>query len=165
MLGCLLFLTTGILRPQEFLEEREKVKERIEMIRMWKMIEILDLSREQSEKLLPVLDEIEKKRKGLFEERGGFMVELKKTLRGENPDEDVLKALMGNLEKNRDELEVLNDSELSEVDKILTTVQQARYIIFKESFERELRGIIRDVREKNPAQRPPRDEPDSRPRR
>lgn len=146
--GCMLLLCTGNLLSQEIIEEREKVKERINMIRMWKMMEVLDLSREQSEQLFPVLERIEEKRRELFQDRGRTIRELRNTVKGENPDEDALRELMGRLEKNHEDLEGLYKEERSAVGKVLDIAQQARYLIFKENFERELRSIIRDVKER-----------------
>ena len=148
VLFCSLFFATGNLLSQEIGEEREKVKERISMIRMWKMMEVLDLSREQSEQLIPVLVGLEERRKELFQDRGRTMKELRNTVKGENPDVDVLKGLMGRLQKNHEDLEGLYKEEMRAVSEVLDLTQQARYLIFKENFERELRDIIRNVRER-----------------
>ena len=145
ILGCIVLLTAAPLFSQQVGEEREKVKERIEMIRMWKMMDVLDLSREQSEKFLPALEEIENRRREIFQERVKTMKELRETVRGENPDESAVVDMMRRLEKNHDSLEALDKEERKEIADILTPVQQGRYIVFKENFERELRNIIRDV--------------------
>lgn len=151
--GLLLF--TGVagsfpLFGQEPSGEREKVKERIEMIRMWKMMETLDLTKEQSEMLFPVLDEYGERRRQLFDERAHTMKEMRDTLRGENPDESVVLELAGKLEKNHEELENLRREENRAVKELISPVQWGRFILFQESFERELRGIIRDVRDRPP---------------
>lgn len=145
----LLLIFPSLLHPQEFSEEREKVKERIETIRMWKMMNTLDLSREQSEKIFPLLQEIEERRRMLFEERGRAMRELEETVRGEHPDEGAVVALMERIEQNQEEMEKLRREEKKSLGSILSPLQQGRYLIFKETFERELRSIIRD------AKRPP----------
>ncbi len=157
VIGLLLVAGVSGLFGQEPPGEREKVKERIEMIRMWKMMETLDLSREQSEKLFPVLDEYSDRRRDLFEERMHTMKELRNTLKGENPDEAAVQDLVNKFEKVHRSLEEIRREENEAVKDIVTPLQYARYILFQESFERELRGIIRDVRE-----RPPRGTPHER---
>jgi len=173
---CFIFVTTGALLsqgaqpdreriqeridrtlpPHEAQVERERIKERIEMIRIWKMTETLDLTKKQGDQLFSPLGEFEKRRKELFEERDRVMRELANTARGENPDEEVLKELLKQLERFPVGLDKLREEEMLVVKGVLTTVQQARYIVFKETFDRELRNIIRDSRGGPPRdKRPP----------
>jgi Spy/CpxP family protein refolding chaperone len=116
--------------------------ERIEMMRMWRMTEDLELTEEEGAALFPALRKIERERKELNRERGEIMRELRATLRGEHPDTDTLRDLLDRLERNRESARRLDDREADRVKSLLDPERVARYIVFQHDFEREIREII-----------------------
>ena len=62
--GILIFSVEPLLaQPPMGSVGKEKMRERIETLRLWKMIEFLDLSSEQSDEFLPLLHEFQKAQK------------------------------------------------------------------------------------------------------
>ena len=155
----------AFLAAQEDLpgDRRERVLERIEMMRMWKMTEELELTEETGAVLFPFLREIDEERKGVEDDRRDVIRELRATLRGENPDQDAINELLGRLEKIKDRSRELEDREYARIREILNPEQVARYFIFKREFEREIRDVIfRARRDEPPKGVPGRVEPPPR---
>ena len=76
-------LTTQAVKAQRppahpFPEEgkRERLREEIETMKMWKMLEVLDLSQEQSDKFLPVWREMQKAQKDFRDRREDLLKSL-----------------------------------------------------------------------------------------
>jgi Spy/CpxP family protein refolding chaperone len=74
------------------------------------------------------------------------MRELRLLLQSSKPDEAKLKAAIEKLEKNRRAMHEVRNKEFSGLKDILTTEQQARYLVFQQEFRREMRGMISGAR-------------------
>jgi len=135
----------------------EKVRERIETLRMWKLTKALDLDEKTSVKVFPLLNRYDRERAdleiGLRKDMKGLRESLKDMKAGE------LKPLLERLEQNHKSLQTTNVEEWLELKKILTIEQQAKYIIFKLEFEREMRQVIEDARDRR-SERPGKQRPD-----
>ncbi len=127
-------------------EQKEKVRERIETMKMWKLTKALDLDEKSAARLFPLLNEYDKKRHKI--ERGirKDIASLKDILKDKN--EAGIKKLLGVLEDKHNSLQRLGDEERSRLQDVLTVEQQARYLIFKMEFRREMRKIISEARGK-----------------
>jgi len=155
--GLSLVLTLCAVRASLMAQEdlpgdrRERVMKRIEMMRMWKMTEDLNLTEREGSVLFPFLRGLEEERRGLDKERGRAMRELRATMRGENPDYVVINELLERIERARAELRRLDDREFEKVRDLLNPEQVARYIIFKQDFDRDIRDVIFRARRRDPA--------------
>jgi len=138
-------------------EQKEKVRKRIETLRMWKLTRILDLDEETAARLFPLLNRYNKKRAGIEQNLRGDMIALRDALK--NKREGRLRDLLERLEKNHKALQRLKDEERTELKKILTLEQQAKFIIFQQEFDREIRKIIAEARKRR-AGRFRRDKPE-----
>jgi len=150
-------LTTGILillaqtllaQPHMDLERREMMRERIETLKLWKMIEFMDLSPEQSDEFLPQLREFQKAQKELEMGRRQLFKELEEELESKEPDEKKLRQIILGLEKNKEELERERKNFLTNSRKTLTPIQGAKLLLFEHTFEKQLRDTIRKFRMK-----------------
>lgn len=158
------FAVNGMAEPPEDFdgpppskERREKIRERIETLKMWRLTEALDLDEKTSAKIFPLLKKIDKKRAEIENAQREGMIELRQLLK--EKQEARLKGLLEGLEKNHKELQRIKDEELAEVKKILTIEQQARYIIFLQEFNKEVRRLIAEARERR-HERPGKDMPE-----
>lgn len=127
-------------------EEMEKVRERIETLRMWKLTKALDLDTIGSAKIFPIINKYGKKRSELYHAVRTRMKELTNLIK-EKQDER-LKTGIERLEQTDKALHSINEEERAELKKVLTIEQQARFIIFQHQFEHEVRKIIAESREK-----------------
>ncbi|MDH4222080.1 MAG: hypothetical protein OEV55_00925 [candidate division Zixibacteria bacterium] len=128
-------------------ETRERIREEIETIKMWKMLEVLDLSGEQSDKFLPAWKEVRDAHKVFKDKREDLLRELEFTLREEQKGKekkiteilDQLQADKSKLEKTQEKLERITK-------EVLSLEQQAKLLVFEEKFERRMMEMIRKYR-------------------
>ncbi len=129
-------------------EKREAIRRKIEAVRIWKLTEALKLDAATSAKLASYLSSMDQQRMGLIRDHMMTMRELRRSLKDSKPDEKSLKVSLDKLEKNRRAMQELRDKELSGLKDILTTEQQARYVLFQQEFQREMREMIAAARER-----------------
>ena len=137
-------------------EERERVRKRINLIRMWRLTEELNLDEETGSKLFPLLRQYEEKRRDLAKKREELIFALKAQLKTGQPHEDGIKAILKKWEEIRAEEQDLNQKEKEDLKGILSIEQQAKYLLFQQEFTKEMRRMIADVRERRPVSSPSR---------
>ncbi len=130
------------------LKKREKIRERIELIRMWKLTEKLDLTEETGAKLFPILHNYDQKRTKLQKEHQNIMKKLREAIEDEATSDGEIEAAMDNWEKNALAVSDLIRQQREELKGILSPRQQAKFILFQRQFDREIRKIIAEAREK-----------------
>lgn len=144
------FALTGAAEPREDFErppskeQRERVRKRIETLKMWKLTKALDLDEKTSAQLFPLLNKYDRRRVEIEEALRSGMNELKESLREKR--EASLKNILEKLEENHRAMQRINDEERGELKKILTIEQQARFIVFHQEFEQEIKRIIAEAR-------------------
>jgi len=126
--------------------KREEVRKKIEAIKIWKLTEALKLDADTSARLSAVINPLDHQRMDIAREQMVTMRELRSLLQSPKPDQTKLKAAIDRLEKNHIAMQETRNKEFSAVKGILTTEQQARYIIFQQDFRREMRGMIAGAR-------------------
>lgn len=159
------FAVSSMAEPPDFgkppsKEQMEKVRERIETLRMWKLTKALDLDEKTSSRIFPILNRYDKKR---AEIQGSLMVgikDLREALKDKR--EGQLKNIIDGIEHNHRTIQIINDEERTELKKVLTVEQQAKFIIFQQEFDHEIRKIIAETREKR-SERLAKDRPERSP--
>jgi hypothetical protein len=121
-------------------EQRERLRQRIESIKIWKLTKALDLDEQSAAVLFPLLNKYDKKRAEVQHQVKEKIRDLKKNL--ENYNEQELNAIIANIEEHHSELQKIKDEEWIELKRVLSVEQQARLILFRIEFEREIRQII-----------------------
>lgn len=127
-------------------EQIEKIRKRMETLRMWRLTEALNLDEKASAQIFPILNRFDKKRYELEDSLREGMRDLRESLR--NKKEDQIKKILNKLEQDHRALQSLKQDEWAELKKTLTVEQQARFIIFLTEFEREVRKLIAEARER-----------------
>ena len=128
--------------------KRTRLREEIETMKMWKMLEVLDLSQEQSDKFLPAWREMQKAQKIFRERKEDLLKSLEVVLGEEKPDEGRIKDVFKQLEKERLQLEEVQQRFRQKAQEVLTLEQQAKLLLFEDRFEKRMMEIIRQYREK-----------------
>lgn len=154
----LLFLFAGAdnLLAQRRIRERTfagpnpaRRAERIDMLMKLKLVEALDLSSEQGDKFLPVLNQYRQKTQRLLRARGEIMQDLARHVRirmgaleerEENAElsERELKKRLVKLGELRRQQETNREEFYQRAGQTLSTEQLARLIVFEERFAREI---------------------------
>ncbi|MCP4582351.1 MAG: periplasmic heavy metal sensor [candidate division Zixibacteria bacterium] len=125
---------------------REKMKERIETIKIWRLTESLDLSSEQSEKFFPLYKKFHDDREPIDKERREVFGQLDKLTKEENPDENKINGLLDQLDNFDQRMQDRKIKFRQDLKGILTTQQIGRLYVFEVEFMRHIQEIMRDVR-------------------
>jgi hypothetical protein len=140
----------------------EKVHQKIETMRMWRLTEALNLTGEKSAKLFPVLKKYDDKRAALGMDRRKLMRALADLTKDQSASDAKFKEALDGLEANGSSMDQLKKDELKELKAILTTSEMAKFIVANEQFEREMRQTVERVRGRGAASGPNR-QPGRRP--
>jgi Spy/CpxP family protein refolding chaperone len=134
--------------PPPDIKQQERMREKIETTRTWKLIDYLDLSEEQSEKFLPALKKLREKEKELFEKKRELFERLNFLIEEEKSNPDKIKETLLRLEENRKKMQEERELFLLKAKDVLTLTQQAKLVLFEEKFEQRMKEIINEVKER-----------------
>lgn len=121
----------------------------IEKVKIYRLTQELDLSTEQAVMFFPKLHELQKIEKGFRQEKIRILFELKDLLRNNADDKEILKIVSKYEDIQRKKIED-QIKKIKEMWKILTPVQRAKFLIFQEEFDREIREMIKQVKKHRP---------------
>jgi hypothetical protein len=163
LIGCLSFGTSA-LWAQSFREpqdHREKSRERIQMVKMLKLTEVLRLDREAAARFFSVNAHYEESKRRLRGDLQQDIERLRQLNRDLNAPEKELRETVLRVKNRRKDLNDLILKQLEDELNLLRPDQQSRYILFTIDFRREIDEIVREVREERPpAPRPAERWPD-----
>lgn len=151
----LLFMGMGVWTfpqtPQARMQNRDRLRENINMLRLLRMTQTLDLSEEQAAAIFPAVNKIEKEKAELQRQLNRTLRDLRMSLRTAETDEseilervEKVMAIRAGIREKDEEIEDFLFSNL-------TPVQRGRYLIFVVDFFRGLGenlNRLRDVRKK-----------------
>ena len=136
-----------------FSQERENrgfPGERLELLRVWWLVDELQIDSEQAVLVFPVWSEHNRQRRELRDRRervGAQVMELLQTKAGEDGDVDA--ALSDHIRQLREiEIEAsgLSGRFHDQMGQVLSLRQQARMLLFEDRFRRDLKGLVREMR-------------------
>jgi Spy/CpxP family protein refolding chaperone len=127
-------------------EKRDEIRKKVEAIRIWKLTEELKLDANASAKLASLLSSMDQKRKETMREYMNTMRTLRVYLKSAKPDEAKIKPTLEKLENKHREMQEIRELELKNVRELLTIEQQARFLIFQQKFQSEMRSMIAGAR-------------------
>ena len=130
---------------REMKDPHERSRERIQMMKIWKMTETLKLDRESTARFIAVNNYYEETRKKVHRDFREDIQKVRNLLREMNPPERELKELAVRLKNRKKEMNDLENKQLEEETNLLKPEQQARYFIFQIDFRREMENMIREV--------------------
>jgi Spy/CpxP family protein refolding chaperone len=123
----------------------ERVRERVELLLKWKIIEVLDLNEEQSNKVFPLYSQLRRSRHEYTLDRMKIVDELKRTVESDAGEAEIEKAL-AKLDEFERSFEKSRKEMLEAIKKSLTLEQWANYLIFEAEFPFEIRKMMRENR-------------------
>ncbi len=124
--------------------DRERIRERIETLTMWKLMEFLDLDKETADKIYAIRRKFNERKEELRKSLNGDFLRLRQKLDNYQPgaaDEEI-KQLLESIRAKRRELTNLWENQYDEVSGVLSVRQQARLVLFLKDFQRELRSVL-----------------------
>lgn len=148
-LGLIVVFVGGVMTAQGHgpppRDEREPRK-LIETVYIWRMTEELDLSEEQISKFFPKLKRLENAEREHSQKTAKAIGELDEILKSDKPSTADLKKKMEELELLEKEFEKKRAKLKDEMRDVLSVEQQAKLIVFRHRFHKEMRKVIRDIR-------------------
>jgi hypothetical protein len=123
--------------------------ERVEQLRKMRLIEDLEMKEEQSVRFIARMNEFEKRRKDLQQQKSEALDRLEQLLQNKADARELEKAfaeIAGFNARMGEEHEKFFDGMAA----ILTIEQRAKMLLFERKFDRELREAIRDVQRRRP---------------
>jgi len=149
LLGILIMVPASLFaqRPGgQFERMRKPRREQIEMLRIWKMTEELDLSEQQADKFFPKLRSDDKQIEELEHQKQKIFRELHENVKNGELDAKKLNKTIDNLTEIQTNIIQKHAKFIRDMDGILSIDQQAKLIIFKHKFRERMVGMMRDVR-------------------
>ena len=127
-------------------EQIKKIRKRVAILKLWKLTQALDLDEATAAKLFPLINKYDKKRFVIEQSMRKDMKKLRRSVDTANPEK--LEELIRRIEGNHRELQAINYQQLEKLREVLPVRKHAKFIIFKQDFNREMRKIIREARKK-----------------
>ena len=135
---------TGNTTPEERMQLTRKRWERIRMLRMYKLIEFLDINEEDSARFLPLFKQFEKRQEDFRERQRELSQQLKKAVDSETITEKELKKLHKEYLDLERKTQNSRDEFRKKASEILTLKQQIKLDIFDQHFRENIKEILRD---------------------
>ncbi len=153
--------STADSRPKP-LPNRQRVMEKIETIKMWKLMDALNLDSETALKVFPIIKAMDEKRTRLIEQKRALLWKLRQSIRDKTSEKAAVDSMAAKLFDLTERICALSREEYQKLKGVLTEEQLGRYLLFQQRFRREL--IKRWVQERGGGMRkPPRKKMPSRP--
>jgi Spy/CpxP family protein refolding chaperone len=122
---------------------REKAEERLEILRMWKMMEALDLDKVTADKMFKIRSKYIKIKNELRQSIRSDFRQLRQKLREPSgTNEQELTNLLKSIREKRKRLQSLWEQQYEEVSKVLSVRQQAELLLFLKDFSRQIRSVL-----------------------
>ena len=132
---------------------RQEALQRITMLRIFKLTEMLELNEEDAARLFPVIQRYDRQFREIMEKKEKLMHRLRQELQQERPDEAKLHKLVDEILVLEREAMRLRTEQFKELKQILTAQQYAKYLIFDQRFREDLNRMLDDIRRQRPRRR------------
>ncbi len=120
-------------------------REVIENVKIFMLTKKLDITKEQASQLFPTINELQKIDQEFREKRLEALHEMKRLINSNASEQEINNVIREYEDAYNKKIE--NEKKrFSELKKILTPIQQAKYLIFQEEFEGEIRNIINEIK-------------------
>jgi len=144
----ILFMSTLVSATlQEELPRIRRTRENIITLMLLRMTQILELDEEQTAKIYPLVTRIEKEKTEIHKQIQNQMRGIRVILKEEVPDQEELKRKIEKLRELRDALKIKDREMEAQLEKHLTVIQQAKFLMFANDFYRELRDNLERARQ------------------
>lgn len=127
-------------------EDKTRMRERIHMMKMWKLTEVLELDEQTAAKLFPLMREFAAKQQELRAKRSKIVKQMRQALDKDAPDSAVLSPLIDEFKQNERALVEARIARLDDMSKLLSDEQIAKVIALISKFERQFKGLLGEAR-------------------
>jgi Spy/CpxP family protein refolding chaperone len=125
---------------------RERVRERIQTMKIWKLTEAVGLTSKQSEQFFPIYNRYQKALEDLEFRRGQLVDQLERLVGNSNSSDEEISDTMAALNDIPRQILAERDKFFKDISPILPLEQQGKLAVFEERFKQQLQQFIREVR-------------------
>jgi len=125
---------------------REKMRKRIETVKIWQLTEAVGLTSEQSERFFPIYNEHQKEHEKLEEKRREIIGRLQELGEKENPSESEIRGAIDELTELDSRFASLRGEFIKDISGVLSIKQVAKLLVFEHNFMQRLQENVRDIR-------------------
>ena len=118
------------------IQNRQRVRENLATLRLLRLTQALDLTEEQAAKIFPTVNRIEKEKLNIQRDMSADLRDLRQLVQNEPLKEAEISAKTKSVNDGRRLMRQKEDELEEYLDRNLTTVQKARYILFQVEFYR-----------------------------
>ena len=126
--------------------EGRRSRDRIQFLKMWRLVDHLEIDVDQAAVLFPLLSQHHRKMEELRGQRKQAARDLRHILGGESPKDSELLAAMEKVADLDRRLRVTEDEFNKSLESHLTVRQRAKLVLFSDHFRRDLREIVEGMR-------------------
>ena len=119
----------------------------ISTLYLLRMVQVLDLTEEQTAKIFPNVNRVEKEKREMNRKIGQRLREIRAMVRQQNGDEENLARMVQEIRDLRKEVKNRDEELEGFLSENLTIYQQAKYLIFVQDFLKDLREKLNKARE------------------
>ncbi len=120
--------------------------DRIQFLKMWRLVDQLEIDVDQAAVLFPLLSRHHRKMEELRVQRKKAAGDLRHILGGESPEDSELLAAMEKVVDLDRRLRMADDEFKKGLEGHLTIRQRAKLVLFSDHFRRDLREIVEGMR-------------------
>ncbi len=122
---------------------KEDLQKKIEMVKIWELTKSLELSSEEATKVFPVIQATEKNQRRFQESKGKILDQLSEAVKEDSSKK--IKSLIAQIQKEEGKFRKEQDESRGKLSNLLTSKQQAQYLLFQRSFFRKMRQGLAKV--------------------
>ena len=121
-----------------------EVGRQLEQIKIWQMTKDMDLPTNKAEKFFPIYNDYNSQLRSITAERGEAVQMLDSLLKA-NPEESELKKGIQQILNLDSQLAEEHEKFIQSLQGVLSPVEIAKYIVFEQRFDREIRERVRMI--------------------
>jgi len=130
-------------------QNRQRMREKFETLKMWKIMDALNLNSQTALKIFPVIREMDEKKMNLREKQRNLMKKIGNLSKGADNPAGNLGTLANQIFDINEQIAALPREEFKKLKGILTEKQLAQYILFQQRFRKEfIRQLLRGKRDR-----------------
>jgi Spy/CpxP family protein refolding chaperone len=134
-------------------EDRDKMMDRVRMMRMYALTEALELDEATAAKLFPYLRQGDQAIERLHEEKRTFKKQLRDMAQSETYDDQVITKLIRGISELDIAIAKERSTQLQGLSKVLSSEQRVKFLLVRSRFEGEVREMMREERRRTRGER------------
>lgn len=123
-----------------------RVRENLATLRLLRLTQALDLSEDQTARIYPFFNKMDKEKIGIQRRMSADIQELRRTINGGAASEEDIAPLIGKIKAAQERIKKLDAETDVFLEKNLSPVQQGKYVLFQIDFYRMLEQAVVDLK-------------------